>query len=258
MGQAAAKGRSDDPSLPADIMNSARLSAARSAATSLSGRRPRPGGERAWRTAWSTLAQSSLCLAALTMTSTSCLVTSTPEFTPPKPTRPFLVSSSVDPDARGVLLIDTVEHPKSLTSIQFSADIVSEDQDAKVQGVLYIDYGLVTNDRPFREQIQIADIAASTITDPVARPMRAKWNVGASSIGPGCHTVTMLVTHAIDRVSSCPCCRNDSSQITWQVYSCGGASAATCVPDFSACENWGQGCPASANPDSCPACGALP
>lgn len=258
MGHAAAKVRSDDPSLPADTMNFAPTSAAPSAATSLSGRRPRPASESAWRTAWSTLAQSSLCLAALTMASTSCLVTSTPDFTPPKPTRPFLVASSVDPDARGVLLIDTVEHPKSLTSIQFSADIVSEDRDAKVQGVLYIDYGLITNDRPFREQIQIADVAASTLTDPMARPIRAKWNVGASSIGPGCHTVTMLVTHTLDRVSSCPCCRNDSSQITWQVYSCGGASAATCVPDFSACENWGPGCPAAANPDSCPACGALP
>ena len=192
------------------------------------------------------------------MTSTGCLVTSTPDFTPPTRTRPFLVPSSTDPDARGVLLIDTVEHPKSQTSIQFSADIVSEDQGSPVQGVLYIDYGLVTNDRPFREQIQIHDVDPSTLSDPTTRSIRAKWNVFASNIEPGCHTVTLLVTHDLDRVTSCPRCRNDSSQITWQVFSCGGASAATCVADFSACQKWGQGCDAAVDPDAGAECGALP
>jgi hypothetical protein len=192
------------------------------------------------------------------MSSLGCLVTSTPDFTPPTRTRPFLVPSSVDPDARGVLLIDTVEHPKSLTSLEFSADIVSEDQGTSVQGVLYIDYGLVMNDKPFRELIQIPDVRPSTLTDPVKRNIRATWHVAGSTIGPGCHTVTMLVTHDLDRVSSCPRCRNDSSQITWQVYSCGGTSAAKCVADFTDCQKWGPGCDVAADPDGGAACGALP
>jgi hypothetical protein len=205
------------------------------------------------------LAQSSLWLLLLAMMSNGCLVTSTPDFTPPKRTRPFLIPSSVDPDARGVILIDTVEHPKSQTSIQFSADIVSEDQGSPVQGVLYIDYGLPMNDRHFREQIQIHDVPPSTLSDETTRSIRAKWNVGASNIESGCHTVTLLVTHELDRVTSCPICRNDSSQITWQVYSCGGASAAKCVAslDFSECQNWDPGCGVAVDPDA-GACGALP
>ena len=204
------------------------------------------------------LAQSSLCLVALTMVSSSCLVTSSPDFTPPTRTRPFLIPSSVDPDARGVILVDTVEHPKSLTSIQFSADIVSEDQGASVLGVLYIDYGEGTKDIPFREVIQIADVRPSTLTDPTTRSIKAKWNLAASTIDAGCHTVTLLVTHDLDRVTSCPRCRNDSSQITWQVFHCGGASAATCVANFSECQKPGPGCDAAVDPDADAACGALP
>ena len=229
------------------------------AATSLSGPDPRLPRLTAPRIRWSTLAQSSLWLVLLTMTSTSCLVTSTPDFTPPKPTRPFLIPSSSDPDARAVLLVDTVEHPKSQTSIQFSANIAAGNDGRKVEGVLYIDYGLVTNDMHFREQIPIRDIPPSTQPDLDTRSASGTWNVSASNIGPGCHTVTLLVTHELDHFTSCPTCRNDSSQITWQVFSCGGASAASCVAhlDFSACQKWGQGCDAAVDPDAGD-CGALP
>ncbi len=237
-------------------MNLARPPLSCAAATSLSGPTPRRARGSSRRIRWSTLAQSSLCFVLLTMTSTGCLVTATPDFTPPKPTRPFLIPSSVDPDARGVILIDTVEHPKSQTSIQLSADVVSEDQGAIVLGVLYIDYGHVVGDRPFAELIQIADVAPSTLTDEKARPIPATWNLAASTVLPGCHTVTMLVTHDLDRVSSCPHCRNDSSQITWQVFDCGGTSAAMCHPDLTTCEKWGPGCPAVSGPGV--DCGALP
>ncbi len=91
------------------------------------------------RGAWATLAQSSLCLLTL-MASTSCLVTSTPDFTPPDRTPPFLVTASADPDPRGVLLVNTLEQQNNLT-FTFSADVISEDQGAKVYGHLYIDYG---------------------------------------------------------------------------------------------------------------------
>lgn len=247
----------EDRPPPDDTMNLARPLDPRSAATSLSGPRPRLARGSSRRNAWSTLAQSSLCL-VLAMSSLGCLVTSTPDFTPPERTRPFLVPSSVDPDARGVILIDTVEHPKSLTSIDFSADIVSEDQGSPVQGVLYIDYGATLSDRPFRELIQVRDVPASTLSDQVKRPIRGTWNLANSTVGPGCHTVTLLVSHDLDRITSCPVCRNDSSQITWQVFHCGGASAALCVADFNDCQSWGPGCDVAVDPNGGAACGALP
>jgi hypothetical protein len=241
-------------------MNSARPLAPCSAATSLSGPTLRSAWRSPRRNAWVTLAQSSLWLFALMMVSTSCLVTSTPDFTPPKRTRPFLVPSSADPDARGVLLIDTVEHPKNQTSIDFSADVVSEDQGDIVEGVLYIDYGKVGGDKPYAEAIQIRDLPPSTLADTTKRNVRVTWNVKNSALTPGCHTVTLLVSHNLDRVTSCPVCRNDSSQITWQIYSCDLAPAASCVADFSACttQNWGPGCDVAADPNAVAACGALP
>jgi len=192
------------------------------------------------------------------MASTSCLVTSTPDFTPPKRTRPFLVPSSADPDPRGVLLIDTLEHPGNQTSIDFSADVVSEDQGDMVEGVLYIDYGRVEGTKPYVEEIQISDVPPGTLSDTTPRKVSGTWNVKNSVLGTKCHSVTLLVSHDLDRVTSCPVCRNDSSQITWQVYSCGLAPAASCVADFSGCQKVGPGCNVSVDPDAGAACGALP
>lgn len=239
-------------------MNPARPLASCSAATSLSGPTHRSAWRSPRRNAWVTLAQSSLWLFALMMSSTSCLVTSTPDFTPPQRTRPFLVPSSADPDPRGVLLIDTVEHPGNQTSIGFSADVVSEDHGDMVEGVLYIDYGKAGGDKPYAEAIQIRDLLPSTLSDPAKRNVRGTWNVKNSVINAGCHTMTLLVSHDLDRVTGCPVCRNDSSQITWQVYSCGLSPIATCVADFSACQSWGPGCGVAADPDAGAACGALP
>ncbi|MEP7125826.1 MAG: hypothetical protein ABJE95_33150 [Byssovorax sp.] len=194
------------------------------------------------------------------MASTGCLVTTTPDFTPPKRTRPFLVPSSVDPDARGVLLVNTLEQLQaSKTLFEFSADVVSEDQDSPVNGHLYIDYGKVVGDHPFSRSItEIKSLPPSTMENMKPRRMLAKWNVASDVLGTECHTATLIVTHDFDPETSCPVCRSDSSQITWQVFSCGGASAGTCVADFSLCQKWGPGCDAAVDPDAGAACGAVP
>lgn len=242
-------------------MNPTRPLDPRSSTTPLSGpsRPPTRGGAR--RGAWATLAQSSLCLLALTMTSTSCLVTSTPDFTPPERTRPFLVTATADPDPRGVLLVNTLEQLQmGKTSFEFSADVVSEDQGAKVKGYLYIDYGTTVGDHPYADLIpEIRELPPSTMADTTKRNIRGKWNVASSVLLPGCHTVTLIVSHEFDAETSCPVCRNDSSQLTWPVFFCDSNTAASkCVPDFSKCEKPGQGCGAVANPDAGVECGALP
>lgn len=228
-----------------------------SAATSLSGPSRQPAGGGARRDVWATLAQSSLCLLVLTMASTGCLVTSTPEITPPERTRPFLITTTADPDPRGVLLINTLE--QAVKIFEFSADVVSEDQGDKVKGALYIDYGQTVGDHPYADVItQIRELPPSTMADTTKRNIRGKLNLETSVLEPGCHTVTLIVSHEFDAETSCPVCRNDSSQLTWPVVNCDSKTASECPLDFTLCENPGQGCGAVANPDAGVQCGALP
>jgi hypothetical protein len=232
-----------------------------SATTPLSGPSRQPACRGARRGAWATLAQSSLYLLALTMASTGCLVTSTPEFMPPERTRPFLVTATADPDPRGVLLVNTLEQRKdSQVSFVFSADVVSEDQGAKVKGHLYIDYGKRVGDNIYADLItEFPELPPSTMADTTKRNIRGKWNIDSNAPATGCHTVTLIVSHEFDAETSCPVCRNDSSQLTWPVFACPPNTAASeCVPDFTECEKWGQGCGAVANPDAGVECGALP
>lgn len=196
------------------------------------------------------------------MISTSCLVLATPDYTPPERTRPFLIVATADPDPRSVLLVNTLEQahaPK--TSIEFSADVISEDQGAKVKAYLYLDYGKKDGDHPYSDVItQIRELPPSTMSDPTKRNIRGKWNFVDTVLSPGCHTMTLIVSHDFDAETSCPVCRNDSSQLTWPVFACDPTlPAANCAPDFSACEDkWGPGCGEAADPDAGAACGVLP
>jgi hypothetical protein len=97
------------------------------------------------------------------------------------------------------------------------------------------------------------------MTDTTKRNIRGKWNLVSNAPAPGCHTVTLIVSHEFDAETSCPVCRNDSSQLTWPVFVCDSETPASkCMPNFFECENWGQGCGAVANPDADVECGALP
>ncbi len=233
-----------------------------SPATPLSGPpRQLPRGH-ARRNAWATLAQSSLCLLTL-MASTSCLVTSTPDFTPPKRTPPFLIAASADPDLRGVLKVNTLAQKEAGNlPIAFSADVISEDQGTNVYGHLYIDYGKGVGQPGVDVITEIPPLDPSTMSD-TSRRISGKWNFDISSlkIKNTCHTVTLIVSHEFDSATSCPVCRSDSSQLTWPVYVCDELiPASDCHPDFSACESQPlrQGCGASADPDAGAECGVLP
>jgi hypothetical protein len=190
------------------------------------------------------------------MTSTACLVTSTPDFTPPKRTRPFLVTATADPDPRNVQILDAPPGTLGLP-FAFSADVVSDDQGQRVFVALYIDYGRPNSaGQPFADMIpSFPPLEPGTMADVKARRIIAKGKL-AHPLGFGCHTATLIVTHQIDTVSGCPACLNDSSQISWPLYRCDSSDA--CKPDFSECETWPPGCPAIADPSAGVECGALP
>jgi hypothetical protein len=211
------------------------------------------------------LARSSLCLLAIAMATPACLVTSTPSFDPPKRTAPFLITSSAEPNARNVIIFDE----KMIQSMVFTADVISEDNGQDVLFLLYVDFGFTPPEgQPpdtyplFRGLVpNIKSLDPGTMADPKPRRMMpgAKWVPQVSgAINPGCHTVTMMASHAFDTETQCPKCLNDSSQITWQVYYCNSAKGDDCTPDFSNCQGWNRSCLAVPNPDDKDECGGSP
>lgn len=192
------------------------------------------------------------------MASTSCLVTSTPDFTPPKRTRPFLVTATADPDPRAIQILDAP--PGAAIPYNFSADVVSDDQGAKVLGRLYIDLGKPNlGGAPFNQVAPTRTLDPGTMADTRPRRIEAKGTF-AYTLDLGCHTATLMVSHEFTE-SQCPTCLNDSSQISWPVYRCNTLDALdSCKPDFSdpKCAELAPGCPAVADPDSGVECGASP
>jgi hypothetical protein len=203
------------------------------------------------------LARSSLCL-VLAMATPACLVTSTPSFDPPKQTRPFLVPSSADPDPRGVLIVDSLNLP---TSVDFTANVISNDADEKVELRLYFDYGN-TNvaGQPFWKSISPPSLPASTMDETSRPPAKARWFPGLDDPGFGCHTVTLVASHHFDETVQCPVCRNDSSQITWPMFRCDSRKPmdTPCSVDFSACAAWKDTCHEKADADAGVTCGEAP
>lgn len=195
------------------------------------------------------------------MASTSCLITSTPDFSPPDRTRPFLLVDTADPNPHGVLLINTLEKLQAgETSFSFGADFVSEDQGDDVFGHLYIDYGMSKFPPAIDVITEIDAVKAGTMAD-AKRRIKGTWNVANSVFNSGCHTVTLIVAHDFDSGTSCPVCRSDSTQLTWRVFFCDpNTPAANCVPDFTKCDTqtFAQGCGEVANPEVGAQCGALP
>ena len=166
----------------------------------------------------SSLARRWLELSLCVLCFPSCLITSTPEFDEPTQTAPFLLPSSVDPDNRQVLRIEG-DNP-----LQFSAQVLSEDAGARVQVSLLIDYGVrdELSGRVFQDNDpNNAALNASTLADG---PRRVSANFFPKRLAPGCHTVTLMVSHEFDFASGCPVRKADSSQLVWFVFKCEDAN----------------------------------
>jgi hypothetical protein len=203
------------------------------------------------------------------MPASACLVTSTPTFQGPTPTAPLLLEDTATPDLREPVLVDIM----SEYAQPFSASFVSEDPvdpatdlQEPVAFRLYFDYGqplyfpppeLIC--KPFLVELDARDnVAGGTLADG-PRSIEMNWVVEGPSSGflPGCHTVTMMASHAFDDTSGCPVSLADSSQLTWIVNVCDSTSAThPCTPCTSASpmgcmDNLLSGC--AAPTASCPA-----
>jgi hypothetical protein len=225
-------------------------------ATPLSGRDPRASNLSARTQHFSTLARASLCLAYIVVSASGCLVLSTPNDVPPeKQTAPFLIAESAVPPLRSLPKFDVASgDPQDVT---FTADVTSNDAGSAVKPILLVDYGSLDGpdpDLPWQFRKRADDVEPKTFAD---EPRPVTVELPSSQIGrmsDGCHTITLMVTHAFDDVTGCPRCMADSSQLTWYFLKCNTEGEPDAVPcdQLVQCPLWDltAACPAGTCEDA--------
>jgi hypothetical protein len=146
----------------------------------------------------------------------SCLVTSSPDFQDPKRTRPLFVPDLASPDPRKVIVVDSTTN-----LIELEGFIVGEDAGSPVQARVLRDYGSYQPDvgQPFQESSNGTTTAAGTSD---SEPRRVSGRVRRESFGltPGCHRLTLMVSHSFDEETGCPSDPEDYDELSWLVLVC--------------------------------------
>ncbi len=174
------------------------------------------------------MARTSLVLLGVLATSSACIVTGSPDFSPPEKTRPQLIAVTPTTEFIRPAFVDGAFQPTTL-----QAELLSEDGGDNLQPVLLIDYGFDgPGDVPWRHAAPVDVIAPGTLSEG-PRPLSISWTP-PSFIQPGCHTLTLLVTHEARGSNPgfwCPADPDDYATLTWFVALCEELS--TC--DYSDC-----------------------
>ncbi|MBW2453696.1 MAG: hypothetical protein JRI68_04260 [Deltaproteobacteria bacterium] len=174
------------------------------------------------------MARTSLLVLGVVVSSSACLVTGSPDFSPPERTRPQLIAVTPTTEFIRPAFVDGAFQPSTI-----AAEVLSEDAGEPLEAVLLVDYGYLASDNtPWRDSAPVDDIAPGTLSEG-PRPINVTWTP-RSFIQPGCHTVTLLVTHqkrAQNPGYWCPAEPDDYDTLTWFVALC--EDLATC--DYSDC-----------------------
>ncbi len=157
-----------------------------------------------------------LAAAALAAASAAaCLVTSPSEFVDPAlPTPPFLSADDAEPKLSRFVLIDDPTATR-----RFSTTVRSQDNLDPLEARLYLDY-------PTNAQANLLDqreIAPGTLKDPDDRPrsVELEWRpsvAGPTVVTPGCHSITMMVSHGFQAIDVNPAVDGDVDFLVWWVY----------------------------------------
>jgi len=187
------------------------------------------------------LARRSLSVLSLALLAPGCLVTSEPVSYEPIQTPPIIVASGLSPDPRDILLFGGATGVKG--ELRITASVLSEDVGESVKVALYADYGArIENSKfPYRYiSLNFLDLPASTLADG-PRPLEdVTWVIGNPPLDPGCHRLTLMVTHEFAKPSLCPANLNDSSQVTWHLRQC---DVGDCPPVLEDCPPVETSCP---------------
>ena len=150
----------------------------------------------------------------------SCVVVSDPQFEDPVRSAPVFLPDRGVPDPRNIIEIRKID-----TQYSFSGLVVSEDDGQELLVRLFVDYGVVTGEKPYADVIIGNRIPAGTLEDG-AREAVATWTSGEAPISPGCHRMTLVVAHDFGD-DGCPLApanalpdQVDYDAITWTVVRC--------------------------------------
>ncbi len=198
-------------------------------------RAPLRGSQGSARVACSSL------VVSIAMSTSGCLITSTPQFDEPQQTRPFLLGQSAIPSLSKTVVIDK----QSSSIVEFSADVVSQDApNDEVRCLLLLDYGFPNSGLPYRFVIYAADVPPGSLNQTAPRRCKVLLNVLGLPLETGCHNATLLVTHALKQETQCPEKEDDYSLITWQVFFCDSSQDPDACDnvDLTPCKSWDASC----------------
>jgi hypothetical protein len=207
--------------------------------TALSGVLGRPSSSQGPFRGLGVMARRSLHGLALAVLAPGCLVTTDPVTYEPERTPPIIVASGLNPDPRDILLVGG---DVGLQAFPISTSVVSEDAGESVKVALYVDYGQMNAlDQPFRFALPtFQELPAATLADGARPLVGVRWDSRIFPLSPGCHRLTLVVTHAFDTASGCPKDLNDSSQVTWHFRQC---DIGDCPPVLEGCPSTEATCP---------------
>jgi len=119
------------------------------------------------------------------LTLSGCLVDDPPPFPESKQTPPRLDYHDASP------LLDQIIFAQSGQTLHFSIPVASEDAGDKLSALLFLDYsgGSASPIVPGKS------LDASTLDDTTRMPVTLDWAVPMNVYSPGCHRLTLRVTH---------------------------------------------------------------
>ena len=95
--------------------------------------------------------------------------------------------------------------------------VSEEDLGESVKVRLFVDYGIDRADRPPYARVFTG---TELLTGTPDRTASYTWYRTDQPGLVGCHTFTLMVSHAFDEATQCPEVLADSSQITWHAFVC--------------------------------------
>ena len=146
----------------------------------------------------------------------SCLVTSSPDFQDPQRSRPFFLPDLANPDPRRVIVLDATTQ-----KIELDGFIVGEDAGSAVQPRLLRDYGTFDEvlGKPFQNSQNGIDVPPGSL-DGEPRKVSVVASPAGLGLTPGCHRLTLMVSHKFDEATGCPSDLTDYDALTWTVLVC--------------------------------------
>jgi len=190
-------------------------------------------------TGLSRLARTSLIITGVmaTMGGAGCLVTESPDFTAPPVLPPLLTNLNPSPIKPGIIPRRPGTRYEDATYVQdvtLSFEVISDDFGRPLTAAVLLDFqGFASRETPTSVCRALTIPAGTLKTPPGERRSECKLELSPST-PPGCHSITVVVSHEFIAVTATPLKPGDVDSATWfyQV----GVDADNPEPDSKPCK----------------------